>query len=113
MIVNYNETCVLKVKKADNVMTVYLNADTGGANGIVFSYFTDALGEAPPNASVDLVPALGKTEGSGKLSIVGANFAGGGKMQVDIVADDNAHTVVNEELKTYSAKMWTVDIKKN
>lgn len=112
MIVSYTNTCVLNVKKADNAMTVYLNADTGGPNGIVFGYFTDKLGEAPPSASVDLVPALLKTKGAGKLSIVGSNFTGGGGMQVNIVADGKAHEVVNEALGTYSAKMWTVDLKK-
>ena len=68
--IKYSETCVLNVKKADNCITVYLNPDSGGSNGTLFHYCTDALGEAPPNATVDMTPALGGVGGSGTLAII-------------------------------------------
>ncbi|NET42489.1 hypothetical protein [Okeania sp. SIO2B3] len=113
MTIKYQNKCILNVKKADNLMNVYLNADSGEANGTLFGYSTNGLGAAPPNATVDLVPALQGIGGSGKLSIIGANFSGGGSMEVEIITDSTSHQVVNENLGAFTSKMWSVDIQKN
>ena len=111
--IKYSRTCVLNVKQADNAMSVYLNADTAGPQGLLFGYETNRLGTAPPNASVDMTSALSAVGGGGKLSIIGSNFTGGGGMEVHIIADGNAQKVVSEALPQYTSKMWTVDIVKS
>jgi len=112
MTIEYKNTCILNVKKADNLMNVYLNEDSGAGNGILFGYSTNNLGTAPPDARVDIVPALNGIGGSGKLSIIGANFTGGGAMEVEIIADGQAQPVFSDTLSAFSSKMWSVDIKK-
>lgn len=107
--VTYSNSLVLKVQYADNLLRVDLSPDRYKAGAEI--YMTDNWGAPTLDDSID-VKAMASKMNPCVFCAVGANFESGGHFKFQLIADGKKVLDVDENLPTWSTKMWTRELKR-
>ncbi|WP_046758492.1 hypothetical protein [Kordia jejudonensis] len=111
--INYSKSIVLKVTTVDNELTVSLNQDVPGGSKFAEIYNRSVSGFATGvNDTIDFTKTMAGLGDSAVLTAVASNFAGGGQVTFDVIADGKSAFKKDQNFKEYSSQQWAVAIEK-
>lgn len=112
--INYSKSLELKVTIVDNQLAISLNQDVPGGAKTAEVYKRSVSGFATGvYDTIDLTKTMTGLDGSAILTAVASNFAGGGEVAFELIADGNSVYEQNQNFSEYSSQQWAVAIKKN
>jgi hypothetical protein len=111
--INYSKSLKLKVTVVDNQLAISLNQDVPGGSKTAEVYKRSVSGFATGvYDTIDLTKTMTGMGGSAILTAVASNFAGGGGVSFELIADDQTVYEQNQNLNEYSSQQWAVAIKR-
>ena len=79
----------------------------------VYKRFVSGFATPNLNDTIDLAGTISDLGNSTILSAVASNFAGGGNLAFEIIADGASAFKVGTSLADYTSQQWAVSIKKS
>ncbi|GAB2196974.1 hypothetical protein [Sessilibacter sp. MAH4] len=122
--INYTQSLKIRINQVDNRLTMVLNADNPVGEGGKFFQVCDMIangvgyGGGSSDTIIDITGITRTIQGSignapVPLSVVGANYQGGGGVSVTIIADNEEVQTIGNNLNAWQSEQWMVYLKAN